>query len=54
MMNTEMLGDQLMLGTDVVVEGDFGESCRELCVGRGRGLTVPEKRRDDDEILRGA
>ena len=31
MVDTEMLGDQFVLGTDVVVEGDFGE-----CGGEGR------------------
>lgn len=25
MVDTEMLGDQFVLGADVVVEGDFGE-----------------------------
>ena len=47
-----MLGDELMLGADVVIEGDFGESCRELCVGRGCGLAVAEERWNDDEVLR--
>ena len=52
MVYTEMLSDELMLGADIVIEGDFGESCRELCVGRGGGLAVAEERRDDDEVLR--
>ncbi len=47
-----MLGDELVLGADVVIEGDFGESCRELCVGRGGGLAVAEECRDDYEVLR--
>ena len=48
-----MLGDELMLGTHIVIEGDFGESCGEICIGRGAGLAVPEERRDYDEVLKG-
>ena len=47
-----MLGDELMLRTDIVIEGDFRESCGEVRIGRGGGLAVAEERRDDDEILR--
>lgn len=42
-----------MLGTDVVIEGDFGESRGKLGIGRGTGFAVPEEGRDDDEILKG-
>lgn len=52
MVIAEMLGDELVLGADVVVKGDFGESRDELCVGWGGGFTVAEERGDDDEILR--
>lgn len=48
-----MLGDELMLGTDIVMEGDFRERCGETCVGRGAGLAVPEEGRDYDEVLKG-
>ena len=48
-----MLGDELMLSADIVIEGDFGESCGEICIGRGGGLAVPEERWDDDEVLKG-
>lgn len=42
-----------MLGTDVVIEGYFGESRSELCIGRGGGFAIAEEGRDDDEILGG-
>ena len=48
-----MLGDELMLGTDIVIEGDFRERCGEFRIGRGAGLAVPEERRDYDEVLKG-
>ena len=41
-----------MLGTDIVIEGDFGESCEEICVGRRGGLAIAEERREDDEVLK--
>lgn len=52
MVDTEMFGDQLMLGADVVIEGDLRESRSELCIGRGGRLAIPKKRRDDDEVLK--
>ena len=52
MVDTEVLGDQFVLGADIVVEGDFGESCGEVRVGRGGGLAVAEERGDYDEVLK--
>lgn len=52
MVNIEMLGDELILGTDIIVKGDFGKSCGELCIGRRGGLTVSEECWNDDEVLR--
>lgn len=46
-----MLGDELVLGADVVVEGDFGEGVRVGCVGWGGGLAVSEEGGDDYEEL---
>ena len=48
-----MLGDELMLSTDIVVERDSGECCEEVRVGRGGGLAVPEEGGDYDEVLQG-
>ena len=48
-----MLGNKLVLGADVVVEGDFGKGVRVGCVGWGGGLTVSEEGGDDYEELGG-
>ena len=47
-----MLGDELMLGTDIVVERDFRKCCGKICVGRGGGLAVAEERGNYNEILK--
>ena len=41
-----------MLGADIVIEGNFGESCSELAVGGGGGLAVSEERRNYDQVLK--
>lgn len=47
----EVLGNELVLGADVVVEGDFGEGMWVGCVGGGGGLAVSEEGGDDYEKL---
>lgn len=51
MLDVESLGDEFVLGADVVVEGDGGKGRRGGRVGRGSGLTVAEQGGDDYEIL---
>ena len=46
-----MLSDELVLGADVVVEGDFGKGMRVGCVAWGGGLAVSEEGGDDNEEL---
>ena len=50
--DVELLGEEGVLGADVVVEGHVGEG-GDVGVGRGGGLAVAEKRGDDDEVLFG-
>ena len=47
----EVLSDELVLGADVVVEGDFGKGVRVGCVGWGGGLAVSEEGGDDYKEL---
>jgi len=49
--DVQVLGDQGVLGADIVVDGDFGERVWVGCVrGRG-GLAIAEEGGYDDEIL---
>ena len=48
--DVELLGEEGVLGADVVVEGHVGEG-GDGGVGRGGGLPVAEERCDDDEVF---
>lgn len=47
----QVAGDELVLGTDVVVEGYQGEGAERGRVGGGGGLPVAEEGGDDDVVV---
>jgi len=50
-LDAEMLCDQLMLCSNIVIEGNLREWFSCGMVRRRRGLPVPKQRGDDDEVL---
>jgi len=51
MFDIEVLGEELVLGFDVVVEGDCGKG-GDVRIGWGDGFAIAEKGGDDYEIFR--
>ena len=53
MLDTEMLRDQLMLGPNIVIHGNFRERFGRGMVRRRRGLAVPKECGNYDKVLEG-
>lgn len=53
MLDPQVLGYKLVLGSHIVIEQHFGEGPQVWSIRRGRGLAVAKKRSDDDVVFRG-